>query len=422
MKEIVVLIVLMHYALISFSQVGNDEFISNPIIKNGDVYSVELPYEGSYIHWYTDTDGVYMETLNDNSARMHYLEYNVKDAKLYAELRYNGKQIGGSWIAIETEPLSIIGSDYIYCCEILQKPNYIIENAKYEWSFTDNIDYIIYPNGQAAFVSIDYGSIDEPISATLKVTTLNGRVHQVTKCFTENLITELNMYRLDDASNNNRKAFVVTFDDEFNINDKQPYKVGWNIFDFNGNEVDRSNFYVEVINGLAWTTVGEELLQTRMCPFIQVPVSKKTKNDGDITGGEDGDGSGFNPIYSQIAGEISRIYITFPPYFKGKVVCTVRTDCELLLKEEMPITGSMFNISPNPADNYINIKVNVDNYFENGINVSIYNDSSLIRSIRFDEKENVTVDTNDLDNGTYYVVIYSDNGNILHRQKVIIKR
>lgn len=412
---------LMHYALISFPQVGNDEFISNPIIKSGDVYSVELPYEGSYVHWYTDTDGVYMETLSDNSARMHYLEYDVKDAKLYAELRYNGKQIGGSWITIDTEPLSIIGSDYIYCCDIKQEPNYIVENATYEWFFSDNIDYIVYPNGQVAFVSIDYGLVDNPISATLKVTTLNGRVHQVTKYFTENLITELNMYRLDDTSNNNRKAFVVTFDEDYKINDEQPYKVGWNIFDLNGNEVDKSDFYVEVIDGLAWTTVGEELLQTRLCPYIKVPINSSSSNDngGDITGGEDGGGSGFNPIYSQFAGEISRIYITFPSYFKGKVVCTVRTDCELLLKEEMPITGNIFNISPNPADNYINIEANVDNNGEENINVSIYKDSSLIKSIRSNNKENITVDTNDLDNGTYYVVICDDTGYILDRKSVV---
>lgn len=405
-----------------FSQnISQTDYISNPIIKNGDIYSVELPFAGAYIHWYTDTNGVYMEQLSDNSAKMHYLEYGITNARLYAELQYNNEQIGGSWIAITTPDLEIIGTDNINCCDELLEPNLMLENAQYEWTFSDNIDYVKYPDNSKAYVSTTLDAVG-PLNATLKVTTMNGNVHQATKSFEHNVIDNIELFVFTDLYNHNRKAFNLVFGSDPNIEYTQRYRIAWNIVDSYGNPVDKSQFDISATNAEIWKTLQANLIYTP-CPSISIPVpsSNKIKQSWGKTEEPD-EPTPFNPIDSQVAGLKSKAVIIFPTGFSGKVICTVQTDCNRFLKKEYPIYGVSYNISPNPSkDKTINIIRNgcPDNASNDKITINIYDDSSLVKSMTVTDSESMTISAEELRSGTYHIILSKGN-NKLHSQTIII--
>lgn len=405
-----------------FSQnISQTDYISNPIIKNGDIYSVELPFAGAYIHWYTDTNGVYMEQLSDNSAKMHYLEYGITNARLYAELQYNNEQIGGSWIAITTPDLEIIGTDNINCCDELLEPNLMLENAQYEWTFSDNIDYVKYPDNSKAYVSTTLDAVG-PLNATLKVTTMNGNVHQATKSFEHNVIDNIELFVFTDLYNHNRKAFNLIFGSDPNIEYTQRYRIAWNIVDSYGNPVDKSQFDISATNAEIWKTLQANLIYTP-CPSISIPVpsSNKIKQSWGKTEEPD-EPTPFNPIDSQVAGLKSKAVIIFPTGFSGKVICTVQTDCNIFFKEEYPINSASYNISPNPSkDKTIHIIRNgcSDNTSNDKITINIYDDSSLVKSMTVTDSESMTISAEELRSGTYHIILSKGN-NKLHSQTIII--
>lgn len=405
-----------------FSQnISQTDYISNPIIKNGDIYSVELPFAGAYIHWYTDTNGVYMEQLSDNSAKMHYLEYGITNARLYAELQYNNEQIGGSWIAITTPDLEIIGTDNINCCDELLEPNLMLENAQYEWTFSDNIDYVKYPDNSKAYVSTTLDAVG-PLNATLKVTTMNGNVHQATKSFEHNVIDNIELFVFTDLYNHNRKAFNLVFGSDPNIEYTQRYRIAWNIVDSYGNPVDKSQFDISATNAEIWKTLQANLIYTP-CPSISIPVpsSNKIKQSWGKTEEPD-EPTPFNPIDSQVAGLKSKAVIIFPTGFSGKVICTVQTDCNRFLKKEYPINSASYNISPNPSkDKTIHIIRNgcSDNTSNDEITVNIYDNSSLVKSTTVRDSESMTINAEELSPGTYHIILSKGN-NKLHSQTIII--
>lgn len=405
-----------------FSQnISQTDYISNPIIKNGDIYSVELPFAGAYIHWYTDTNGVYMEQLSDNSAKMHYLEYGITNARLYAELQYNNEQIGGSWIAITTPDLEIIGTDNINCCDELLEPNLMLENAQYEWTFSDNIDYVKYPDNSKAYVSTTLDAVG-PLNATLKVTTMNGNVHQATKSFEHNVIDNIELFVFTDLYNHNRKAFNLIFGSDPNIEYTQRYRIAWNIVDSYGNPVDKSQFDISATNAEIWKTLQANPIYTP-CPSISIPVpsSNKIKQSWGKTEEPD-EPTPFNPIDSQVAGLKSKAVIIFPTGFSGKVICTVQTDCNRFLKKEYPIYGVSYNISPNPSkDKTIHIIRNgcSDNTSNDEITVNIYDNSSLVKSTTVRDSESMTINAEELSPGTYHIILSKGN-NKLHSQTIII--
>lgn len=405
-----------------FSQnISQTDYISNPIIKNGDIYSVELPFAGAYIHWYTDTNGVYMEQLSDNSAKMHYLEYGITNARLYAELQYNNEQIGGSWIAITTPDLEIIGTDNINCCDELLEPNLMLENAQYEWTFSDNIDYVKYPDNSKAYVSTTLDAVG-PLNATLKVTTMNGNVHQATKSFEHNVIDNIELFVFTDLYNHNRKAFNLVFGSDPDIEYTQRYRTAWNIVDSYGNPVDKSQFDISATNAEIWKTLQANLIYTP-CPSISIPVpsSNKIKQSWGKTEEPD-EPTPFNPIDSQVAGLKSKAVIIFPTGFSGKVICTVQTDCNRFLKKEYPIYGVSYNISPNPSkDKTIHIIRNgcSDNTLNDEITVNIYDNSSLVKSTTVWDSESMTINAEELSPGTYHIILSKGN-NKLHSQTIII--
>lgn len=405
-----------------FSQnISQTDYISNPIIKNGDIYSVELPFAGAYIHWYTDTNGVYMEQLSDNSAKMHYLEYGITNARLYAELQYNNEQIGGSWIAITTPDLEIIGTDNINCCDELLEPNLMLENAQYEWTFSDNIDYVKYPDNSKAYVSTTLDAVG-PLNATLKVTTMNGNVHQATKSFEHNVIDNIELFVFTDLYNHNRKAFNLVFGSDPDIEYTQRYRTAWNIVDSYGNPVDKSQFDISATNAEIWKTLQANPIYTP-CPSISIPVpsSNKIKQSWGKTEEPD-EPTPFNPIDSQVAGLKSKAVIIFPAGFSGKVICTVQTDCNIFFKEEYPINSASYNISPNPSkDKTIHIIRNgcSDNTSNDEITVNIYDNSSLVKSTTVRDSESMTINAEELSPGTYHIILSKGN-NKLHSQTVII--
>lgn len=405
-----------------FSQnISQTDYISNPIIKNGDIYSVELPFAGAYIHWYTDTNGVYMEQLSDNSAKMHYLEYGITNARLYAELQYNNEQIGGSWIAITTPDLEIIGTDNINCCDELLEPNLMLENAQYEWTFSDNIDYVKYPDNSKAYVSTTLDAVG-PLNATLKVTTMNGNVHQATKSFEHNVIDNIELFVFTDLYNHNRKAFNLVFGSDPDIEYTQRYRTAWNIVDSYGNPVDKSQFDISATNAEIWKTLQANLIYTP-CPSISIPVpsSNKIKQSWEEIEEPD-EPTPFNPIDSQVAGLKSKAVIIFPTGFSGKVICTVQTDCNRFLKKEYPIYGVSYNISPNPSkDKTIHITRNgcSDNTSNDEITVNIYDNSSLVKSTTVWDSESMTINAEELSPGTYHIILSKGN-NKLHSQTIII--
>lgn len=391
-----------------FSQnISQTDYISNPIIKNGDIYSVELPFAGAYIHWYTDTNGVYMEQLSDNSAKMHYLEYGITNARLYAELQYNNEQIGGSWIAITTPDLEIIGTDNINCCDELLEPNLMLENAQYEWTFSDNIDYVKYPDNSKAYVSTTLDAVG-PLNATLKVTTMNGNVHQATKSFEHNVIDNIELFVFTDLYNHNRKAFNLVFGSDPDIEYTQRYRTAWNIVDSYGNPVDKSQFDISATNAEIWKTLQANLIYTP-CPSISIPVpsSNKIKQSWEEIEEPD-EPTPFNPIDSQVAGLKSKAVIIFPTGFSGKVICTVQTDCNIFFKEEYPINSASYNISPNPSkDKTIHIIRNgcSDNTSNDEITVNIYDNSSLVKSTTVWDSESMTINAEELSPGTYHIIL-----------------
>lgn len=405
-----------------FSQnISQTDYISNPIIKNGDIYSVELPFAGAYIHWYTDTNGVYMEQLSDNSAKMHYLEYGITNARLYAELQYNNEQIGGSWIAITTPDLEIIGTDNINCCDELLEPNLMLENAQYEWTFSDNIDYVKYPDNSKAYVSTTLDAVG-PLNATLKVTTMNGNVHQATKSFEHNVIDNIELFVFTDLYNHNRKAFNLVFGSDPDIEYTQRYRTAWNIVDSYGNPVDKSQFDISATNAEIWKTLQANLIYTP-CPSISIPIpsSNKIKQSWGKTEEPD-EPTPFNPIDSQVAGLKSKAVIIFPAGFSGKVICTVQTDCNIFFKEEYPINSASYNISPNPSkDKTIHIIRNgcSDNTSNDEITVNIYDNSSLVKSTTVRDSESMTINAEELSPGTYHIILSKGN-NKLHSQTIII--
>lgn len=405
-----------------FSQnISQTDYISNPIIKNGDIYSVELPFAGAYIHWYTDTNGVYMEQLSDNSAKMHYLEYGITNARLYAELQYNNEQIGGSWIAITTPDLEIIGTDNINCCDELLEPNLMLENAQYEWTFSDNIDYVKYPDNSKAYVSTTLDAVG-PLNATLKVTTMNGNVHQATKSFEHNVIENIELFVFTDLYNHNRKAFNLIFGSDPNIEYTQRYRTAWNIVDSYGNPVDKSQFDISATNAEIWKTLQANPIYTP-CPSISIPVpsSNKIKQSWGKTEEPD-EPTPFNPIDSYVAGLKSKAVIIFPAGFSGKVICTVQTDCNIFFKEEYPINSASYNISPNPSkDKTIHIIRNgcSDNTSNDEITVNIYDNSSLVKSTTVRDSESMTINAEELSPGTYHIILSKGN-NKLHSQTIII--
>ena len=405
-----------------FSQnISQTDYISNPIIKNGDIYSVELPFAGAYIHWYTDTNGVYMEQLSDNSAKMHYLEYGITNARLYAELQYNNEQIGGSWIAITTPDLEIIGTDNINCCDELLEPNLMLENAQYEWTFSDNIDYVKYPDNSKAYVSTTLDAVG-PLNATLKVTTMNGNVHQATKSFEHNVIDNIELFVFTDLYNHNRKAFNLIFGSDPDIEYTQRYRIAWNIVDSYGNPVDKSQFDISATNAEIWKTLQANLIYTP-CPSISIPVpsSNKIKQSWEEIEEPD-EPTPFNPIDSQVAGLKSKAVIIFPTGFSGKVICTVQTDCNIFFKEEYPINSASYNISPNPSkDKTIHIIRNgcSDNTSNDEITVNIYDNSSLVKSTTVRDSESMTINAEELSPGTYHIILSKGN-NKLHSQTIII--
>jgi hypothetical protein len=405
-----------------FSQnISQTDYISNPIIKNGDIYSVELPFAGAYIHWYTDTNGVYMEQLSDNSAKMHYLEYGITNARLYAELQYNNEQIGGSWIAITTPDLEIIGTDNINCCDELLEPNLMLENAQYEWTFSDNIDYVKYPDNSKAYVSTTLDAVG-PLNATLKVTTMNGNVHQATKSFEHNVIDNIELFVFTDLYNHNRKAFNLIFGSDPNIEYTQRYRIAWNIVDSYGNPVDKSQFDISATNAEIWKTLQANLIYTP-CPSISIPApsSNKIKQSWEEIEEPD-EPTPFNPIDSQVAGLKSKAVIIFPTGFSGKVICTVQTDCNIFFKEEYPINSASYKISPNPSkDKTIHIIRNgcSDNTSNDEITVNIYDNSSLVKSTTVRDSESMTINAEELRPGTYHIILSKGN-NKLHSQTIII--
>ena len=405
-----------------FSQnISQTDYISNPIIKNGDIYSVELPFAGAYIHWYTDTNGVYMEQLSDNSAKMHYLEYGITNARLYAELQYNNEQIGGSWIAITTPDLEIIGTDNINCCDELLEPNLMLENAQYEWTFSDNIDYVKYPDNSKAYVSTTLDAVG-PLNATLKVTTMNGNVHQATKSFEHNVIDNIELFVFTDLYNHNRKAFNLVFGSDPDIEYTQRYRTAWNIVDSYGNPVDKSQFDISATNAEIWKTLQANLIYTP-CPSISIPVpsSNKIKQSWEEIEEPD-EPTPFNPINSYVAGLKSKAVIIFPAGFSGKVICTVQTDCNIFFKEEYPINSASYNISPNPSkDKTIHIIRNgcSDNASNDEITVNIYDNSSLVKSTTVRDSESMTINAEELSPGTYHIILSKGN-NKLHSQTIII--
>ena len=402
-----------------FSQnISQTDYISNPIIKNGDIYSVELPFAGAYIHWYTDTNGVYMEQLSDNSAKMHYLEYGITNARLYAELQYNNEQIGGSWIAITTPDLEIIGTDNINCCDELLEPNLMLENAQYEWTFSDNIDYVKYPDNSKAYVSTTLDAVG-PLNATLKVTTMNGNVHQATKSFEHNVIDNIELFVFTDLYNHNRKAFNLIFGSDPNIEYTQRYRIAWNIVDSYGNPVDKSQFDISVTNATSWQTLESSLGLVNICPAPILFPSIKNQNE-EIE--EPDEPTPFNPIDSYVAGLKSKAVIIFPAGFSGKVICTVQTDCNIFFKEEYPINSASYNISPNPSkDKTIHIIRNgcSDNTSNDEITVNIYDNSSLVKSTTVRDSESMTISAEELRSGTYHIILSKGN-NKLHSQTIII--
>lgn len=401
--------------------ISQTDYISNPIIKNGDIYSVELPFAGAYIHWYTDTNGVYMEQLSDNSAKMHYLEYGITNARLYAELRYGNEQIGGSWIAITTPSLELLGTDNINCCDELLEPNLMLENAQYEWTFSDNIDYVKYPDNSKAYVSTTLDAVG-PLNATLKVTTMNGNVHQATKSFEHNVIDNIELFVFTDLYNHNRKAFNLVFGSDPDIEYTQRYRTAWNIVDSYGNPVDKSQFDISATNAEIWKTLQANPIYTP-CPSISIPVpsSNKIKQSWGKTEEPD-EPTPFNPIDSQVAGLKSKAVIIFPAGFSGKVICTVQTDCNIFFKEEYPINSASYNISPNPSkDKTIHIIRNgcSDNTSNDEITVNIYDNSSLVKSTTVRDSESMTINAEELRSGTYHIILSKGN-NKLHSQTVII--
>lgn len=401
--------------------ISQTDYISNPIIKNGDIYSVELPFAGAYIHWYTDTNGVYMEQLSDNSAKMHYLEYGITNARLYAELRYGNEQIGGSWIAITTPSLELLGTDNINCCDELLEPNLMLENAQYEWTFSDNIDYVKYPDNSKAYVSTTLDAVG-PLNATLKVTTMNGNVHQATKSFEHNVIDNIELFVFTDLYNHNRKAFNLVFGSDPDIEYTQRYRTAWNIVDSYGNPVDKSQFDISATNAEIWKTLQANPIYTP-CPSISIPVpsSNKIKQSWGKTEEPD-EPTPFNPIDSQVAGLKSKAVIIFPAGFSGKVICTVQTDCNIFFKEEYPINSASYNISPNPSkDKTIHIIRNgcSDNTSNDEITVNIYDNSSLVKSTTVRDSESMTISAEELSPGTYHIILSKGN-NKIHSQTVII--
>ena len=362
-----------------------------------------------------------MEQLSDNSAKMHYLEYGITNARLYAELQYNNEQIGGSWIAITTPDLEIIGTDNINCCDELLEPNLMLENAQYEWTFSDNIDYVKYPDNSKAYVSTTLDAVG-PLNATLKVTTMNGNVHQATKSFEHNVIDNIELFVFTDLYNHNRKAFNLIFGSDPNIEYTQRYRIAWNIVDSYGNPVDKSQFDISATNAEIWKTLQANLIYTP-CPSISIPVpsSNKIKQSWGKTEEPD-EPTPFNPIDSQVAGLKSKAVIIFPTGFSGKVICTVQTDCNIFFKEEYPINSASYNISPNPSkDKTIHIIRNgcSDNTSNDKITINIYDDSSLVKSMTVTDSESMTISAEELRSGTYHIILSKGN-NKLHSQTIII--
>ena len=362
-----------------------------------------------------------MEQLSDNSAKMHYLEYGITNARLYAELQYNNEQIGGSWIAITTPDLEIIGTDNINCCDELLEPNLMLENAQYEWTFSDNIDYVKYPDNSKAYVSTTLDAVG-PLNATLKVTTMNGNVHQATKSFEHNVIDNIELFVFTDLYNHNRKAFNLVFGSDPDIEYTQRYRTAWNIVDSYGNPVDKSQFDISATNAEIWKTLQANLIYTP-CPSISIPVpsSNKIKQSWEEIEEPD-EPTPFNPIDSQVAGLKSKAVIIFPTGFSGKVICTVQTDCNRFLKKEYPIYGVSYNISPNPSkDKTIHIIRNgcSDNTSNDEITVNIYDNSSLVKSTTVWDSESMTINAEELSPGTYHIILSKGN-NKLHSQTIII--
>lgn len=314
--------------------------------------------------------------------------------------------------------MEIIGTDNINCCDELLEPNLMLENAQYEWTFSDNIDYVKYPDNSKAYVSTTLDAVG-PLNATLKVTTMNGNVHQATKSFEHNVIDNIELFVFTDLYNHNRKAFNLIFGSDPNIEYTQRYRIAWNIVDSYGNPVDKSQFDISVTNATLWQTLESSLGLVNICPAPILFPSIKNQNE-EIE--ESDEPTPFNPIDSYVAGLKSKAVIIFPAGFSGKVICTVQTDCNRFLKKEYPIYGVSYNISPNPSkDKTINIIRNgcPDNASNDKITINIYDDSSLVKSMTVTDSESMTISAEELRSGTYHIILSKGN-NKLHSQTIII--
>jgi hypothetical protein len=92
------------------------------------------------------------------------------------------------------------------------------------------------------------------------------------------------------------------------------------------------------------------------------------------------------------------------------------------LKEE-PVGSQAYklNIYPNPATNFITVELTLYNENE-PIQLDVYNLlGNKIQSHLLDKKEGLTISTEHLPNGIYFLVLRTDK-KIIERQKVIISR
>ena len=55
------------------------------------------------------------------------------------------------------------------------------------------------------------------------------------------------------------------------------------------------------------------------------------------------------------------------------------------------------------------------------VTAQLYNSASLVRSISFDSEAEVNMDISSLPTGFYFLVI-TENGKIVQRQKIVVKR
>lgn len=95
---------------------------------------------------------------------------------------------------------------------------------------------------------------------------------------------------------------------------------------------------------------------------------------------------------------------------------------DIFFKEEYPIYGVSYNISPNPSkDKTINIIRNgcPDNASNDKITINIYDDSSLVKSMTVTDSESMTISAEELSPGTYHIILSKGN-NKIHSQTVII--